>query len=386
MPASQSTDAHLALRSELPAGWVEGYRDWLQGSCDRWQAELPEERGAELSDLVIREKQLAGAEEWLSDWTDGLRRARESVSRALAFANEHGAADELIERAKIEITSGQAKTLENWLLGVSLDSLEHSPEAAYLAGVLALRRLDHEAAFEQFESAIQLDPERLKYVHSAAEAALHLERDDDAERLLLRALQLELATLGAASPSVGRRLNALAFLYIQHMRLEDANACLQQATRLQTRSLGAETYTTLRNKALLFQLRGMRQDAAMSLQRAEAVASQERNYLALIDKWTRRHGENHPQVARTYALLASYYGRQGRLGEAEENYARAADLLAHAGAPKRLLENVIDEWAQLKRDQGEPELANQIIERASQPQFTSEKQNWFERAARWVRR
>ena len=170
------------------------------------------------------------------------------------------------------------------------------------------------------------------------------------------------------------------------MQLEDAHACLQQATRLQTRSLGAETCTTLRNKALLYQLRGMRQEAAMALQRAEAVKSQERNYLALIDKWTRRHGENHPQVARTYALLASYYGRQGRLGDAEENYARAAELLARAGAPKRLLENVIDEWAQLKRDQGEPEIANQIIEGASRPQLTSENQKWFERAAKWVRR
>ncbi len=384
MASFQASDAQLGLRSELPAGWVEGYRDWLQRSHDLWQAELPDEDTVDLADLVMREKRLAGAEESLLEGPDGLRRASESASRALEFATKHGVPDELIERAKSEITAGQARTLETWLLGVSRESLAHSPEAAYRAALLALRRLDHEAAFEQFERAIELDPERLKYVDSAAEAAIYLERDDDAERLLLRALQLELATLGAASPSVGRRLNALAFLYIQHMRLEDARACLLQATRLQTRSLGSETYATLRNRALLCQLRGMRQEAAIALQRAEAVASQERNYRVLIDKWTRRHGENHPQVARTYALLAAYYRRQGRLDDAGENYARAVDLLAQGAASKRQLENVFEEWAQLKRDQGEPELADLATASAIRLPTSTDNRSWFTRLAEWV--
>jgi tetratricopeptide (TPR) repeat protein len=141
-------------------------------------------------------------------------------------------------------------------------------------------------------------------------------RYDQAEPLLVQALELRKRLLQEDHPNVATSLNNLALLYKSQGRYAEAEPLLVQALELRKRLLGEDhpdVATSLNNLAALYDSQG-RYDQAEPL------------YLQALELWKRLLGEDHPDVATSINNLAALYDSQGRYAEAEPLYLQALEL------------------------------------------------------------
>jgi len=142
-------------------------------------------------------------------------------------------------------------------------------------------------------------------------------RYEEAEPLLLQALESRRSLLGKNHSDVASSLNNLAYLYKLQGRYEEAEPLFLQALEL-GRSLLGENHpnmaTSLNNLAGLYE----------SQERYEEA---EPLYLQALQLRRSLLGENHPDVAGSLNNLASLYNSQGGYEEAEPLCSRALAIL-----------------------------------------------------------
>jgi serine/threonine protein kinase len=130
---------------------------------------------------------------------------------------------------------------------------------------------------------------------------------DQAEPLLLAALQVQTAKFGADDPDTLATQNALGLVYREEGKLEDAERALLAAVQGQTARLGADDPDTLISR---HNLAGLYM-AQKKYDRAEPLL------LAVLAARTARLGAEHPQTLMTKHNLAGLYRLQGKLDQAE---------------------------------------------------------------------
>ncbi len=137
-----------------------------------------------------------------------------------------------------------------------------------------------------------------------------------AEILILRALEINEATLGEDHPDVGTNLNNLALLYQATNRLKEAEPLMKRALEIDEASFGKDhpnVATALNNLAQLLQKTNRLKEAEPLMNRA----------LEIDEK---AFGKDHPDVARDLNNLAVLYKDTNRLKEAEPLMKRALEI------------------------------------------------------------
>ena len=141
-------------------------------------------------------------------------------------------------------------------------------------------------------------------------------RYEQAEPLFLQALKLRRSLLGEQHPDVAASLNNLALLYRSQERYEQAEPLYLQALELARSLLGEQhpcVATSLNNLALLYR----------SQERYEQA---EPLFLQALELRRSLLGEQHPDVANSLNNLAHFYHSQGRYEQAEPLFLQALEL------------------------------------------------------------
>ncbi|MDB9372601.1 tetratricopeptide repeat protein [Nodularia sphaerocarpa] len=141
-------------------------------------------------------------------------------------------------------------------------------------------------------------------------------RYDLAEPLYLQALELFKRHMGDNHPSIATSLNNLAVLYYSQGNYDQAELLHFQALELRQRLLednDPDIASSFNNLALLYESQG-------SYDLAEPL------YLQALELFKRHMGENHPSIATSLNNLAFLYYSQGRYDLAEPLYLQALEL------------------------------------------------------------
>jgi serine/threonine protein kinase/tetratricopeptide (TPR) repeat protein len=169
-------------------------------------------------------------------------------------------------------------------------------------------------AASHFESAIDryaVDPGRehpatAKAIGNLGELYRKQGRFEDAEPLLLEALELKRRLLAENDVSLAIAINNLGLMYRDWGRPENAEPLLDEALDLERRYRGEDdvgTLTAIHNLALVYEDLGRTE---------EALELFSRN----LESWRRVVGEDHPFTLAAMQVLAVSYGKAGRVDEA----------------------------------------------------------------------
>ena len=142
-------------------------------------------------------------------------------------------------------------------------------------------------------------------------------RYDQAEPLLVQALELSKRLLGEDHPDVATSLNNLAALYKSQGRYDQAEPLYLQALELRKRLLGEDhpyVASSLNNLAYLYYSQGR-------------YAEAEPLHLQTLELRKRLLGEDHPDIAQSLNNLALLYQSQGRYDQAKPLFLQALEIL-----------------------------------------------------------
>lgn len=137
-----------------------------------------------------------------------------------------------------------------------------------------------------------------------------------AERLMIRALQIDEQNLGSNDPVVATDLNNLSLLFRQTNRLSEAEKLIRRALEIGEKSLRVDSQTLavrLKNLALILQDSNKLNEAEVLVRRALKIEEE-------------KLGDNHPNVAVTLNNLALLLKDTDRLGEIESLIKRALNI------------------------------------------------------------
>jgi tetratricopeptide (TPR) repeat protein len=177
-------------------------------------------------------------------------------------------------------------------------------------------------AIEYFQKAITLQKkldqelELADSLNNRAELYRFQGRDEQAEPLLVQALEMRKRILGEDHPDVASSLNNLASLYKSQGRYEDAEPLYVQALEMRKRIFGEDhpdLASSLNNLAELYRSQGRYEEA-------------EPLYVQALEIRKRILGEHHPDVASSLNNLALLYKSQGRYKDAEPLLVQALEM------------------------------------------------------------
>jgi serine/threonine protein kinase/Tfp pilus assembly protein PilF len=133
-------------------------------------------------------------------------------------------------------------------------------------------------------------------------------RFEEAEPLLVEALELKRRFVSDDEVSLAISINNLGLMYRDQGRPEDAEPLLEEALELERTHRGEEevgTLTAIHNLALLY----------LDLGRVDEAAEL---FARNLESWRRVVGEEHPFTLAATQVLAAAYGQAGRVDEAVE--------------------------------------------------------------------
>jgi tetratricopeptide (TPR) repeat protein/predicted Ser/Thr protein kinase len=172
-------------------------------------------------------------------------------------------------------------------------------------------------AIEFIEPVIAGEPEPEGWMLSSFYTSLsnlavlraHQGRNDDAERLYLRADELVRTTdLGENDPRRAKLLTNLANVYIRDDRSDEAEVLLREAIEISLRTQGPNHEGTVIARALL----------ARNLSRRGDYAEAEPIFRDCVEGMKAIYGEDHPRVLITESDLAGVLRQAGRIDDAIE--------------------------------------------------------------------
>ena len=180
-------------------------------------------------------------------------------------------------------------------------------------------------------------------------------RLEETEPLLRRALEIDTASFGEHHPNVARDLNNLGVILQITNRIEEAEALLRRALEMSTTSLGEhhpDVATGLGNLASLLQDTNRIDEAEPLLRRALEID-------------TASLGEHHPTVAIGLNNLAQLLQANNRLEEAEPLLRRALEIdTASFGEHHPDVATGLNDLARLLKDSNRLEEAEPLLRRA----------------------
>ena len=216
-------------------------------------------------------------------------------------------------------------------------------------------------AIEYFQKAIDLQKElgqELELANSLNNLALlyySQGRYEQAEPLLVQALEMRKRILGEHHPDVANSLNNLAGLYDSQGRYEEAEPLLVQALEMRKRILGEhhpDVASSLNNLASLYDSQGRYEQA-------------EPLYVQALEIFKRILGEHHPDVASSLNNRAYLYYSQGRYEDAEPLYLQALEIFKRIlGEHHPQVANSLNNLAGLYNSQGRYEQAEPLLVQA----------------------
>ena len=162
----------------------------------------------------------------------------------------------------------------------------------------------------------QDDPRAIESMRSLGWLYVEQARYQDAEPLLVGALETSERVLGHEHLRTLDCMTPLALLYKKQGRYEEARQLFFDALEIEKRTLGAEhllTLNTMHNLATLYDSQGRYQDA-------EAL------YREVLKIKQYRFGEDHPDTLRTMGNIANLCSIQGRYSEAEQLYRKTMEI------------------------------------------------------------
>lgn len=165
-----------------------------------------------------------------------------------------------------------------------------------------------------------------------------LDRFDDAEPLMRRALAIDEELLGPDDPRLARTLNNLGLIAQQRRQQVEAEAYFRRALTIKEKTLGTEhpeLASTVYNIGISRRELGDARGALAYFNRA----------LTLDEN---AHGPDHPNVAFTLTGLGTIYRDLGRLVEAETAYRRALVILDRTLPDHPARTELLREWDRLK--------------------------------------
>ena len=166
---------------------------------------------------------------------------------------------------------------------------------------------------------------------------------EEAEPLLVQALELRQRLLGENHPDVATSFNNLALFYYAQGRYEEVELLCLQALEVRQRHLGenhADVAQSLNNLALFYKSQGRHEEA-------------EPLYMKALELCQRYLGENHPYVASILNNLAGLYRSQGRYEQAQPLYLQALELCQrHLGENHPSVATSLNNLAGLYHTQG----------------------------------
>ena len=307
--------------------------------------------------LGLLEQELAHLREMLADLSGSHAEMRQSLTRRLTMLSKmHNQvrADKL-RAAQSAMAMGDTSAASDLFAAIEAEQSEavgRAADAARQQALIALESVRFIEARAHIERAAGLAPDnyeilrdaatvmaacgdvknRLRYETAAvraakdtyglnsAETAESLSRlasvyqsmggAAEAERLFLRALDIDIARLGENHPHIAARLNNIANLYRDQGRSQEAEEMLLRAIAIGEGGVGAdhpEYAIWLNNLAGLYRSMGRLEEAEPLMIRA-------------LDITRRAYGETHPSTAIRLNNLAGLRRAMGRFDDAEKLY------------------------------------------------------------------
>ena len=180
-------------------------------------------------------------------------------------------------------------------------------------------------------------------------------RFKEAEPLLRRALEINMAFFGERHPAVARGLNNLGRLLKDTNRLEETEPLLRRALEIDTASFGEHhpnVARDLNNLGVILQITNRIEEAEALLRRA-------------LEMSTASLGEHHPDVATGLGNLASLLQDTNRIDEAEALLRRALEIdTASLGEHHPTVAIGLNNLAQLLQANNRLEEAEPLLRRA----------------------
>ena len=180
-------------------------------------------------------------------------------------------------------------------------------------------------------------------------------RIGEAEALMRRALEIDVAALGEQHPSVARDLNDLAQLLQDTNRIEEAEPLMRRALEIDEAALGAQHPTVAIDL----------NDLATLLQDANRIEEAEALMRRALDIDMAALGEQHPSVAIDLRNLATLLQDTNRIEEAEPLVRRALEIDEAAfGGQHPTVANCLGDVAQMLQATKRIEEAEPLMRRA----------------------
>ena len=177
----------------------------------------------------------------------------------------------------------------------------------------------------------------------------------EAEPLMRRALEIDVAALGEQHPNVAVRLHNLAALLLETNHIEEAEPLMRRALEIDKAAFGEQhpnVASSLHNLAILLQATHRSEEAESLMRRALE-----------IDKATL--GEQHPNVASSLHNLATLLKDTNRIEEAEPLMRRALEIdKATFGEQHPNVAIRLNNLAQVLKDTNRIEEAEPLVRRA----------------------
>jgi tetratricopeptide (TPR) repeat protein len=240
-------------------------------------------------------------------------------------------------------------------------------------------------------------PEAARLFNEAASYLVARVRYEQAELMLLKALEVRQQVLEANHPDTARTLNDLGVLYFNQANYKEAEPLLQVALTIRHQMLGEEhpdVAQTLHDLASLYRARGVYEKAEplhlralrireMSLGVDHPLVAESYYGLAKLyhsqekfqqaEKFCKqalhiqeeRLGDNHPKIASTLTMLAKIYQGQNKLDLAEELNMRALGIReSTSGTEHPHVATIINSLVEIYHIEGRYDEAEPLIVRA----------------------
>ena len=265
-------------------------------------------------DIGIAHFNVATTAENLGDTEAAVRHYTASLAIEETLRSENGGDEASNEARNAERDVERTDVLDK--LGNLLARLGRPREAApHFQRALELR----ERRFGPEASQLTLPLFRL------AQSRHTLREFDQAEALYRRVLTIQERQFGPNSRGVSEVLNSLGNLYFLQSRFDDAEPAFRRALEISRGISEVSAGTALHSFNL-----------ASTLARLgpEHMSEAEQTFLASVTLQKEVHGDRHPMLARSHALLAEIYASQKRQPEAVSEFERAIEIKqAQPGPP-----------------------------------------------------
>ena len=192
-------------------------------------------------------------------------------------------------------------------------------------------------------------------LNDLAQLLKHINRLGEAEPLMRRALEIDVAALGEQHPNVAIRLHNLATLLLETNHIEEAEPLMRRALEIDVAAFGEQhpnVAVCLNNLAILLQATHRSEEAEPLMRRALEI-----DVAAL--------SEQHPNVAICLHNLATLLKDTNRIGEAEPLMRRALDIdVAAFGEQHPTVALRLNNLAQVLKDTNRIKEAEPLMRRA----------------------